>query len=245
VTFDSIENKPRVDSIFGVDVSHYDPATLAFDQFRSQGILFVYAKATQGTTFADPNFRTYWAALGALPQSTWIPRGAYLFLSAGSPGADQADAFVAYVNLAGGFKANDLPPVVDLEWDVETGTADAWVGHSADDILTQVKACLARIQQLTGRTPMLYTATSWFGPNTIPLSRFAEIGAYPVWIADYDPKRLLAESPSLPPGVADTLWQFADNAHTTADPDPIDASIYHGTDASFAAALGPTPPPFP
>ena len=98
--------------------------------------------------------------------------------------------------------------------------------------------CMARIKELTRRTPVLYTAKSWFSPDTIPLSRFAELKAYPVWIADYDPRRKLAEHPALPAGAVQALWQFDDGAAITFDKTDTDASIFYGTPAQFRKVFG-------
>lgn len=239
--YDSIEKKPRTNSIFGIDVSHYQPLSLHFDHFRAQGISFVFVKATQGTGGADKHFGANWTALGKLPAGEFVARGAYHFLSSRDSGRDQANAFVAYVKLHGGFRVNDLPPVVDLEWDVTKQVKDRWVGHSADAILKTVLDCMARIKELTGRTPILYTAKSWFGPQTIPLSRFVALKAYPVWIADYDPRRKLEEHPALPAGATQALWQFDDAATITLDGTDTDASIFYGSPDQFRKVFGVAP----
>ncbi len=237
---DRMVNETRRDSIFGIDVSHYDPKSFHFDLLKLQGVSFVYVKATQGTNFKDGNFRTYWPALASLPPEDAISRGAYHFLSSGSPGRDQADAFVDYVNLHGGFKSNDLPPAVDLEWDVTTENGpDHWRGHSADDIIANTLACLRRIKERTNRTPVLYTATSWLkSRGLITISRFSELQAFPVWIADYDNTRKLSEKPSLPPKTRQVIWQFTSKAKFLPSiGTKVDASIFYGTPEQFKTAF--------
>jgi lysozyme len=69
-----------------------------------------------------------------LPATERIPRGAYHFLSADKSmtGTAQADRFLAYVSLHGGFKDGDLRPALDLEWDRACPScADSWTdrGH--------------------------------------------------------------------------------------------------------------------
>jgi lysozyme len=169
-----------------------------------------------------------------------VSRGAYHFLSSLTPGKDQADAFVAYVKLHGGFAAGDLLPAIDLEWDVTPGhPADRWEDHSADEIMSNVLACLQRVKELTGKTPIVYTAKSWWTNKTVPLSRFPELKDYPVWIADYNPKRKLSETPAIPSGVVPIIWQFTDRSIlATGYNGGLDASIFYGTDDEFKHKFG-------
>jgi lysozyme len=240
-TTDKIENKPRENCIFGIDVDHYGPKSLRFDLLKLQGVSFVYAKATQGTNFKVGNFQIYWEALAKLDPEDAVRRGAYHFLSSLSPGGAQADAFVDYVNLHGGFKPNDLPPAVDLEWDKTKTTRDLWASghHSADDIIANTLACLRQIKQRTGRTPVLYTATSFLEEHDL-LAKYNQLSEFPLWIADYNNKRRLAEKPSLPSSsTRATLWQFTDSARFLQDiGQNADASIFYGTPAEFETVFG-------
>jgi lysozyme len=234
--YDTILDKPRKNSIFCIDISHYTDAKIHLEELKMQRARCVYVKATQGVRGKDGKFADFWGRLDGLPE---LGRGAYHFLSSSAPGRDQADAFVNYVNLHGRFKGADLPPVVDLEWDVAKGVPDQWVGKGADYIIRNTLDCLRRIEERTGRKPIIYTATSWFGPKTIPLSRFSELKDYPIWIADYNNKRKLSEQPALPPGVKQILWQFTDGALVTTGYDgKLDASIFYGTDADFKKTFG-------
>src|SRR5258708_3590446 len=173
VGWDRTENKARAGAIFGIDVSHYTDPALRLELLRDQDVKFIYLKATQGTGWKDDNFRDFWPRLvgvastgrdgvkrDGVPAESRIPRGAFHFLSSTSPGLAQADSFVDYVTLHGGFKDDDLPPVVDLEWDVTRTVKDQWVGKGADAIVKNGLDCLGRIKERTHRTPILYTARS-------------------------------------------------------------------------------------
>lgn len=84
----SVDNKlgiPRKNSIFGIDISHYSK-DINFDTLRSQGIRFVYVKATQGDHFKDSKFGFHWTSLANLSGNKKTLRGAYHFLSAGIDG---------------------------------------------------------------------------------------------------------------------------------------------------------------
>lgn len=232
---------PRVNSIFGIDISHYTSPNLDMTLLKQKDVKYIYIKATQGVSSKDKLFKKFWADAGNLPASIAIPRGAYHFLSSASDasGKAQANAFVDYVNLHGGLKAGDLPPVVDLEWDVSKGNPDRWVGHSADEIIAKTLECLKQIEARTGRRPIIYTAKSWFSSKTVPLSRVGEFKDYPIWIADYNPKRKFDETPAVLPGSTNVIWQFTDRAKipgiSTAG---FDSSIFYGSDAKFRETFG-------
>lgn len=237
--FDRIENKPRVNSIFGIDISHHLRTGMDFSLLKSQRVGFVYCKATQGVGFKDSKFGDFWKTLGALPTGDRVPRGAYHFLSSDSPGKDQADRFLAYLRLHGDIRPGDLPPVLDLEWDVVAGNPDKWRGRGKQYILDMTLGCLERLKQSTGRTPIIYTAKAWFGDTTIPLSEFSKFAGYPIWIADYNNSRKLSEKPAVPAGVKPLIWQFSDRALLAAGYNSgLDASIFYGTDQEFRAAFG-------
>jgi lysozyme len=256
VGWDKTENKARSGAIFGIDVSHYTDAALHLELLKGQEVKFIYLKATQGTGWKDDNFRDFWPRLAGVastgrdgvkrdgvPAESRIPRGAFHFLSSTSPGSAQADSFVDYVTLHGGFKDDDLPPVVDLEWDVTKTVKDQWVGKGADAIVKSVLDCLARIKERTHRTPILYTARSWWSAQTIPLSRFSEFKDYPIWIADYSTSHKLAEKPADLPGGQRVIWQFTDRSLApqigiASVKNGLDASIFYGTEEDFRTAFG-------
>jgi lysozyme len=251
-----VKDEERKNSMFGIDVSHYTAPSLLLDALKDQQVKFIYVKATQGASFKDDNFADFWTRLAGgdsvgrdhvrrkgVPADARIPRGAYHFLSSSSAatGIAQANAFVDYVNLHGGFKPDDLPPTVDLEWDATRTVKDQWVGHDTDEIVAKVLDCLKQIEKRTNRKPVLYTARTWFSNQTIPLSRIGELSAYPIWIADYNPQDKKLEKPSDLPKTVRMLWQFTDRSllpKLGITKSGLDASIYYGDDATFAKDFG-------
>jgi lysozyme len=232
--YDSILKKPRQNQIFGIDVSGWTSPNLPIVDLRYQWVRFVYAKASQGTTYKDKKFKAFWQKLGALQAADKPWRGAYHFLSASSSGKTQADAFVDVLSAEGGLQPGDMTPAVDLEWDIVTqGGADQWQGKGKDYILDSVLGCLNRIKERTNRTPALYTSKAWFSNQTLPLTSFDQLKEFPLWVADYRPKRQLEENPDYPGSTAPKLWQFADNAQLTNFTDGLDVSVFNGTEADF------------
>lgn len=241
--FDKILKKDRVDSLFGVDISHYTGSKIKFDNLRLQRVLFVYAKATQGIGSKDALFGGYWSSLAtyaALPPDQRLYRGAYHFLTAADPGTDQAGRFVDYVELHGGFKADDMPPCLDLEWDRTATNPDRWKGTSPDAILQKAMDWLKEVERRTHRKPMIYTAAAFWKDRGIPLEKIALFKDYPIWVADYSTSHKASEKPSTIADRKQDMWQFAEDAKlSTGYPGGLlDANIYYGTFDQFKKDFG-------
>jgi lysozyme len=234
-TYDKTKNAPRSTALFGVDVSHYEGASIRFDIMRDQNIRFVYAKATQGVGFKDGQFADYWAALGGLPAEKKVWRGAYHFLSSGDDAVAQADSFVELLNQNGGLQPADLPPVLDLEWDIATKNGpDRWQQHDPDEIIQMVLAWLDRVRARTQKTPIVYTARSWWHDRGIPEEKFALLKDYKIWIADYSSSSRAVETPGVPNNSPFDLWQFSEAAVlSTGYGGKLDADVYFGDDLKF------------
>lgn len=240
--FDVKEKKPRENSIFGVDLSHYTPDDFPIESLRKREVMFAYLKATQGTGFKDGKFAAFWARLGKLPQGQQVHRGAYHFLSAGTNGAAQATTFIDFLSQNGGLQATDLPPVMDLEWDKENADApDRWAALTPDQIVATTKAWLKTVEQKTGRKPMIYTSWSWW-KGRIGQERLQEFAGTPLWIADYSESARAIEVPTLPAGTQWTLWQFTESATMAAGfQGDFDANIFKGSPAQFYQRLNVQP----
>jgi lysozyme len=232
----------KKDMIFGIDINHYTADDFSFSDLRNQEVKFVQMKATQGKTVPDAKFKHFWTAAGRLSGDARVYRGAYHFLTASASGREQAEWFLANLESAGGLKAADMAPGVDLEWDVyrSTGKTDHWAGKGEQFIMDTVLSCLEHIERQTGRVPILYTGKSWFGKNTVSLSRFKELARYPLWVFDYDPTRKIEERPVLPDSaIRPALWQFTASARVPGSyKGAVDASVFYGTDAEFKKTFG-------
>lgn len=234
----------RKDQIFGIDISHYQGAKFPVGLLKSQHVSFIYVKATQGTTCADKQFGSNWTALAALPEATHIPRGAYHFLSSAptESGTDQANRFLAYVALHGGFAAGDLPPTMDLEWDRTCRTCeDRWsTNHrSAGDIIATARAFLARVHHATGRVPLIYTNKSFLADHGMTDAQIASLtSGYRVWIFDINPKDLRLELPDPKANLAHSLWQFSWRARLSEGyGQTLNVDYFNGSEASLKEKL--------
>lgn len=227
--------KKRVDSIFGIDLSHHTPDVFPLETLLLKEISYVYLKASQGTGFKDGKFATYWARLDKVPVAQRVHRGAYHFLSHDSDGKAQAQTFLRVLAANGGLKPTDMPPVLDLEWDkAKTDAPDRWIGKTPQQILASAKAWLQEVEKQTGRKPMLYTARSWWRERMGSESSITELDGYSIWIADYSKSSRAVEVPKMPAQAKWVLWQFTDSAQLTAGYSKgFDANIFKGSPEQF------------
>lgn len=219
---------PRV---FGLDISHHNTSDIPFDKLVSKNIRYVFIKATQGVTLKDPKFAYFWSNIGNLSGQKWVARGAYHFLSSLTDPIEQAESHVAYVNLHGGYLEDDLPPVMDLEWDKSSASGpDRWKNHSPAEIVSRALKYLKRVEQLTGRIPMVYVSRAWWNERGIPASDITKFSRYKMWIPDYSNSTRNNENPKGPGGIIPDLWQFTDRSKISGGPNAkFDGNLYKGT----------------
>ena len=230
----------------GLDVSYYEPK-IDWGRVLAQGYTFMFTKATQGTGYVDSRFSQHWP--GA--RNAGVLRGAYHYLAVGMDPLKQADLFLSTL----GNDIGELPPVLDLEGKYnETATSK--------QILGACEVWLGRVQKVTGKTPMIYSAYFFLrdrvcrptvgGPPPWSMN-------YPLWIAQYlNHPATEADTPLQPKGWQDwKFWQHSEKgmvAGITGDdnfPTAVDLNYFRGSQADLLAFAGgklptpvtPTPPP--
>jgi lysozyme len=247
VDFDTALNEPRKDSLFGVDISHYTNSAFPIEQLRTRKIRFLYMKATQGTGSLDSKFAGFWSRAGKLPKGSEVHRGAYHFLSSGDPrvpaedwGRAQAATFIKVIKANGGLLPTDMPPVVDLEWDKASKDGpDRWQGRKPAEIIAMTKAYLTAVETGLHRTPMIYTARSWWRERIGSETEFAALSTYPLWLADYSKTSRASEVPTTINGVRWALWQYTEAATMAIGFNgAFDANIFKGKTDAFYTSLG-------
>ncbi|HEX9101628.1 MAG TPA: GH25 family lysozyme [Polyangia bacterium] len=202
----------------GMDVSHYD-GTIDWAQAKASGIDFAFIKATENTSFVDPDFATNWKAAGA----AGVIRGAYHFFRPEVDAVAQADFFVA---TAGVPARGDLPLALDLE--VTDGIAGATVATGA-------RQFLARVQATTGRVPVIYTSASfWMTMGSPAATGFSDAA---LWVANWT-----TGCPALPP--AWSRWTFWQNTATGTVPGiagtaNVDLDQFNGSLAALQGYVDP------
>ncbi|WP_020662100.1 GH25 family lysozyme [Amycolatopsis benzoatilytica] len=161
----------------GMDVSHYQGA-VDWGAAAGNGAKFAYMKATESTTYVDPQFTANYAGSA----NAGILRGAYHFgLPDTSSGAAQAQFFLSH---GGGWVADGktLPPVLDIEYNPYS-TAD-WAGWCYNMTPAQISSWISdfttTIHDRTNRWPVVYTTNGWWNHCTGNNPNFAND---PLWIA--------------------------------------------------------------
>jgi GH25 family lysozyme M1 (1,4-beta-N-acetylmuramidase) len=204
--------------ITGPDVSrwqHPSGADVSWSAVRAAGPDFTFVKATEGTRYTNAWFASDWSGAAA----AGLYRGAYHYArpSLGSA-ATQARFFAATIGDQS--RPLTLPPTLDLE---ESG------GLSPAALVSWTRTFLTTVQQLTGRTPIIYTYPYFWRTAMGGTTAFT---SYPLWIASY--------STAAPPTLgwpSWTFWQYTARGSVSGIPGAgsIDVNRFNGSTAQLAA----------
>ncbi len=213
--------------VLGVDISHYqsDPPLAAIDwnKVKNSGIVFAFAKATQGTTYVDGFYQQYMTD----GTKAGILMSGYHFADPTPTNAiDEAQHFLS---VAGAFiKTGFLPPVLDLEDDPGNNSVPSNMGSS--QLSSWVDTWMNTIYQKTGVEPILYTNNSY--------AKFlsSSINKYLLWIADPDNQPLST-------GTTFGIWQnytfkqFSWTANVPGIATEVDEDSFNGDSASLSSLI--------
>ncbi|EIW55257.1 glycoside hydrolase family 25 protein [Trametes versicolor FP-101664 SS1] len=195
----------------GIDVSHFQ-GTVNFNTVKANGLAFAYIKATEGTTFEDPDFSAHYDSA----TTAGLIRGGYHFAHPDeSSGATQAKFFLAH---GGGWSKDGitLPGALDIEYN--PSGAECY-GLSAASMVAWVKDFSDTYHASTGVFPVIYTTTDWWATCTGNSAAFASTN--PLWIARY-----ASTIGTLPAGWSfATFWQYADSGPNPGDQDEFNGSL--------------------
>ena len=202
----------------GIDVSHYQ-GSINWSSVKAAGISFAYIKATEGTTYKDPDFSADY--LGAY--NAKVIRGAYHFAQPGSSsGAAQATYFAAN---GGAWSADNLtlPGTLDLE--------GGCYGLSTSSMQSWILSFYNTYKSKTGRDVVIYTSPSWWNTCTGGWSGMS--AKSPLFVADWT----TAANPTIPSGFPfATLWQYTDSGSVSGVSGAVDRDRFNG-DSSRLLAL--------
>lgn len=197
-------------SLYGIDVSSYQGQP-DWVKVAASGQAFAWTKATEGTTYVNPDFAYNWQNIKA----NNMVRGAYHFARPDSNSAKSEVDF--FLNTVGSLQPTDL-----IALDLENGTGDlsSWC-------LEWLTYCASKI----GFNPWLYSGVWFLQPHGC-LDQPA-IGQFPLWLSGY-----VQNMPAVP---ADwhvlSMWQFTDKAIVPGISTPVDQSYFLG-DINQLKALG-------
>ncbi|MFG1809460.1 lysozyme [Streptomyces sp. NPDC049040] len=202
---------PMVTQTAGMDVSSYQ-GNVNWAGAWSNGAKFAYVKATEGTSYTNPNFTQQYNG----SYNVGMIRGSYHFaLPDVSTGAAQADYFVAH---GGGWSKDGktLPGALDMEYNPYGATC---YGKSASSMVSWITSFSNEYHAKTGRYPTIYTSTSWWTTCTGNSSAFSANNA--LWVARY-----ASAVGTLPAGWGyHTFWQWADSGTFPGDQDRFNGAL--------------------
>ena len=203
------------DYIPGIDVSHHN-GTIEWSKVKDAGIVFAFAKATEGIGVVDTQFEANYAAM----QKFQILRGAYHFFRPSLDAQAQATSFVKVVPRIG---KRDLPAALDVE------VSD---GQPPKTIVSGIQKWLDSVEAALGRRPIIYTSATLWNSN---LGASKAFGKYRLWVAHYTNK----SAPNLPAGFEDyAFWQYSESGAVAGITGNVDMDRFKGTRQDLGRLAG-------
>jgi lysozyme len=192
--------------LLGIDVSSYQ-GPIDWRQVRAAGIVFAFARVSDGLDVVDERFAENWAAM----KRAGIRRGAYQVFRANAEPEAQADLLVTAVRRGG---RPDLPLVADIESDD---------GVPPADLRVRLARWLRRVERRTSRRPIVYASPAM---SEVLGGLF---GAYHLWVAHYD-----VDCPRLIDGWQRwAFWQRSSSGRVAGVTGDVDLDAFAGTPADL------------
>lgn len=194
----------------GIDISHFQHK-IDWSGVKTDGLSFIYMKATEGADGLDDQFAANWA--GA--KGTGLPLGAYHFYNFCKNGADQAANFIKTVPA----DAGSLPPTIDLEKSADCKNLPAKAAFRKD-----LADFVAKVSAAYGREPILYLTYSVYDAYFK-----GESDAYNLWIAD-----VRDVAPEMSDDKDWTMWQYSWHGKVAGIEGDVDFDAFNGTPEGLA-----------
>lgn len=192
--------KTEQTKVRGVDVSHHN-GLVDWKGLKAQGIEFMFAKATEGTSFVDPLYKTH--IEGAKAQG--IITGAYHFFHHNQDATAQAAHFIRTIRQLG---VPDLPLVLD--WEQQGGDKSQ---------IAEAMHFLNIVELNFYRVPIIYGSTSFLEDFKLAPSYVR----YPLWLANY-------ARPRVPkPWDKYTIWQDSESMKFKDVKGGFDSNWFNGS----------------
>lgn len=199
-------------TIKGVDVSEYQ-GDIDWQILSNQDIQFAFIKATEGSSYVDPNFLDNFT--NAL--NTNLRVGAYHFFSFESSGKTQAENFIDTVPIV----ENSLPNVVDVELygDFKSNPLDV------QSVIKELTTMLQSLEDTYKSKPIIYTTKITY--NLYIKDNFPN---YSIWLRDVH----FSHNVKLTPNV--DFWQYSSTQILdgyNGDEQYIDMNVFCGSQDDF------------
>jgi len=202
---------------FGLDVSHHN-GTIDWAKVKAAGAGFVFIKATEGGTYTDPNFQTYWRAAKA----AGIPRGSYHFFRPKGSLQAQIDNFVRAMSTV---ERGELPPVCDVE------VPEDWTAFTVAQRVDMVMSWLKAVETRLGVRPIIYINN----PMTRDILGSPDaFKNYTLWLAHYTSR----PAPNVPaPWTTWKYWQYTEHGTIDGIVGDVDLNRFNGNAVEFQRHL--------
>lgn len=208
-----------MNAVHVVDISHWQD-TPDFVTAKAKGLVGVFHKATEGSTYVDQNF----TARREAARAAGLPFASYHFLHGGDI-TGQIAHYLSIVNPAKGERV-----VIDHEAEATLAELRQAVQLLLDDSrnlqVTVYSGHLIKDQLGNTNDPTLAKAALWIAQYTDAAAPSWPKATWPVW----------------------SLWQFSDDGFVPGFAEPVDVNTFNGTREACARWFGPataTPQPSP
>lgn len=197
----------RESYIEGIDVSKWqreiDWANL------DPTVEFAIARAAYGIE-EDKLFRQHWDGM----RNSKVIRGVYQYITPVASSINQARHLCRIINEAGGLDKDDLPPIIDIEFDPKV---EKWPKEKR---LPFVEQWCKTIRRELGRVPIIYTGP-YYWQDTVTTNPMP----YPLWISNYE-----TFAPLVPESwPVWTLWQYTGNGKAQGVKGAVDRNVFDGS----------------
>ena len=220
-------------SVQGTDVSSLDGSSINWADVAGSE-RFVSVKATEGNYYTDADYQAdvTQAVAAGLYVMPYVFANPYSGNGSGTVQADYAWKTIGAASATPAYKSSALmlPVVVDLEPDpyVNSGSeknSNQCYGLSPSAMVSWIKAFITETKADTGKTPVIYTTTSWWNACTADSAAFS---ADPLWIASYD-----VAVPSIPMAWRNlTFWQYSQSGTVSGISGAVDLDSLGPTQTS-------------
>jgi lysozyme len=186
-------------AVHGIDISRHQ-SKVNWDAVAAEGISFAFVKATEGRRHSDTFYCRNWAEM----QRVGIKRGAYHFFRPSIDAKEQANNFIATVDMQYG----DLPPVIDVEVDEDV---------PREELAKQLKMWLYLVELKYSIRPIIYTSYKFYNKFIA-----GEFDKYPIWIAKYG-----GEAPRLGGQARWWFWQYGNKGRVKGIDGYVDLNVFY------------------
>ena len=196
----------------GIDVSKYQ-GDIDWNTVRAADIRFAYLKVSEGGDHVDSRFYEYWE--GA--EAAGVPRGAYHFMYWCRTATEQAIWFSQAVPQ----DRDQLPPVLDLEWNNDSATCPKRIPRQ--QALEMIRVMLNAMEYHTGKKPLIYTDIN-FHKDVLE----GELPGYEFWLRSVaaEPRERFNNRPW-------TLWQYTATGRVPGIKGNVDRNAFVGSEREW------------